>query len=156
MRTEEHQIFGRMVGCQVEGLGILINLKRKKRQRHRKELTALGREAVQLAGREDQPSLGSRSPMTCGERRPAQSGCLKSDDLRGEKTRPARVLELPQPAGGPKSLRYLNQREESGRQSHFDQLGESGASATSTSGSPRETRRNYLRETRRSLHPRGT
>ena len=63
---------------------------------------------------------------------------------------------LPQPAGGPRSLHYLNQREESGSLSYLDQLGESGASATSTSGRLWETRRIYFRETRRSSYSGGT
>ena len=77
--------------------------------------------------------------MTCGETRLAQPRSLRYLDLREE----------------PSGLRYLNQREEFGRLSHLDQLGEGGASATSTSGSLRETRRIFLRETRRSSYPEG-
>ena len=100
--------------------------------------------------------------MTCGERRPTQSGFPKSNELRGEKISPVWVLEvrrpagredtpsqgvsatstsgrtqefaLPQPAGGPRSLCYLNQREEPRSLCYLNSGRNPGACASSTSG----------------------
>ena len=64
--------------------------------------------------------------MTCGERRPTQSWGLKSDNLRGDKARPASESVLPQLAGGTQELALPQPAGGAGKQSYLNQPGESG------------------------------
>ena len=64
--------------------------------------------------------------MTCGERRPAQFWGLKSDNLRGDRARPALESVLPQLAGGTHELALPQPAGGAGKQSYLNQLGEGG------------------------------
>ena len=134
----------------------------KKQRQFREGSSTLGRDEALAAGGEVKWRQESSGTSSCGERRPAQTGCPEFNDLRGETTSPALGPEVRQPAGrqGMPSLGVgatstcgrnpgASATTTSGRSRETELPRPAGRSTTSTSGSQRVTRRSYLRETRR-------